>query len=155
MEIKFISVGSGEYQAELALRNALLRKPIGLDLYLEDLSREDGDYHIGAFREGALVGCLILTPVGNENIKMRQVAVKEADQGLGIGSRLVAYSEGFAGAKGYSRIVLAARKTAVGFYERLGYGVIGDAFIEVGIPHFVMMKDLPVPHRGTPCPPHA
>jgi predicted GNAT family N-acyltransferase len=35
-----------------------------------------------------------------------------------------------------------ARKTALGFYEKLGYRVAGDEFIEVTIPHYVMEKDL-------------
>ena len=140
--LSLIRIGSDEYRAELVLRNELLRKPIGLDLYSEDLSREDMDCHIGAFLDGALVGCLILTPLGGGKIKMRQVAVKEEYQGLGIGKKLVAYSQGFARERGYRQIVLAARKTAVGFYEKLGYRVVGEEFLEVGISHFKMTKDI-------------
>ena len=33
-------------------------------------------------------------------------------------------------------------KTATGFYEKLGYAVIGDEFIEVTLPHVVMEKNL-------------
>jgi len=139
-----IRVGSEEYKAELDLRNEILRKPIGLDLYSEDMSREDMDWHIGAFMDGALVGCLILTPLDSEKIKMRQVAVKEDHQGLGIGTKLVAYSEVFARERGYRRIVLAARKTALEFYAKLGHEVVGEAFLEVGILHFKMTKDISV-----------
>jgi len=142
MVIALIDIKSDEYQAELALRNEILRKPIGLDLYSEDLSKENLDFHIGAFMDGEIVGCLILTALGNGEIKMRQVAVREGCQGLGIGRKLVAYCEAFAGVKGYGRIVLAARKTAVGFYEKLGYRVVGDEFLEVGIAHFGMTKDI-------------
>ena len=35
-----------------------------------------------------------------------------------------------------------ARETAVGFYEKLGYKVVGDKFTEVTIPHYVMEKKL-------------
>jgi len=35
-----------------------------------------------------------------------------------------------------------ARKTAIGFYEKSGYSVIGDEFTEVGIPHFEMVKKI-------------
>jgi len=142
MDIAIINVGSEEYSAELALRNELLRKPIGLDLYSEDLSKEGMDFHISAFSGGELVGCLILTPLGDEAFKMRQVAVKEKYQRRGIGTKLVEYSESYARENGYGRIVLAARKTAAGFYERLGYGVVGEEFIEVGMPHFKMAKDI-------------
>ena len=40
------------------------------------------------------------------------------------------------------KIVLNARKTAVGFYEKLGYERKGDMFTEVGIAHFKMHKYL-------------
>ena len=140
--LQFISVCSEAYQAELALRNELLRKPIGLDLYCEDLSQEDRDWHIGAFVGGKLIGCLVLTPLNDREIKMRQVAVKEDYQGLGIGRRLVEYAELFAREKGYSAIVLNARKSAIGFYEKLGYKVVGGELIEVGIPHFRMAKKI-------------
>jgi len=39
-------------------------------------------------------------------------------------------------------MVMHARKTALGFYEKLGYNVVGDEFTEVTIPHFVMEKNL-------------
>jgi len=81
MNIKLIAFGSEEYQAELALRNEILRKPIGLDIYSEDLSKEDSDFHIGAFMDGELVGCLLLTPLGNGEIRMRQVAVRGIREG--------------------------------------------------------------------------
>ena len=141
-EIKSIDFASEAYQAELALRNEILRKPIGLDLYSEDLSQEHKDCHIGAFIDGELVGCLILTPLGNGEVKMRQVAAREAYQGLGIGRRLVEFSELVAKENKYSAIVLTARKTAVGFYEKLGYRVVGGELMEVGIPHFRMVEEI-------------
>ena len=38
--------------------------------------------------------------------------------------------------------LMHARANAVGFYEKMGYKVIGDEFIEVTIPHYVMEKRL-------------
>jgi predicted GNAT family N-acyltransferase len=35
-----------------------------------------------------------------------------------------------------------ARKTVMGFYEKLGYKVVGDEFTEVTIGHYTMEKDL-------------
>jgi predicted GNAT family N-acyltransferase len=35
-----------------------------------------------------------------------------------------------------------ARVNAVGFYEKVGYRVHGDQFVEVTIPHYVMEKQL-------------
>jgi predicted GNAT family N-acyltransferase len=35
-----------------------------------------------------------------------------------------------------------ARSNAVGFYEKVGYRTIGEQFMEVTIPHFIMEKKL-------------
>jgi predicted GNAT family N-acyltransferase len=35
-----------------------------------------------------------------------------------------------------------ARKNALGFYDKLGYKVVGDEFLEVTLPHFTMEKEL-------------
>jgi predicted GNAT family N-acyltransferase len=138
-----MNISSIEYESELELRNEILRKPIGLDLYAEDLSKEGNDFHIGAFKNDELVGCLVLTPLGNKEVKMRQVAVKEIFQCLGIGKKMVEFSEAISQENNYNKIILNARKTAVPFYERLNYKIIGDEFIEVCIPHNKMFKILP------------
>ena len=88
------------------------------------------------------MGCLVLTPVNAEEIKMRQVAVDDRIQRKGIGTELVLFSERLARDRGYKRMVLNARDTAVPFYLRLNYAVDGDPFEEVGIPHFRMVKAL-------------
>jgi predicted GNAT family N-acyltransferase len=35
-----------------------------------------------------------------------------------------------------------ARKSAVGFYEKLGYHIASEEFMEVNIPHYMMEKML-------------
>lgn len=135
-----IEFGSKEYQEELKLRERILRRPIGLDLFDEDLTKEMSDIHIGAFIEDKLIGVLILTKTDKESIRMRQVAVDESCRGLGVGKMMVEFCELEAKAEGYKRIHLHARKTAVEFYLKLGYKVLGDEFTEVGIPHLEMDK---------------
>lgn len=140
--IRQIEYGSSDYEKELELRDEILRKPIGMSIYNDNLKGEAGDYHIGAFYQSDLVGVLVLTRLNETEIKMRQVAVKEAYRGQKAGSRLVAYSETFAGSLGYRKIVLNSRKTAVPFYERQGYEKAGNEFIEVTLPHYKMYKVL-------------
>lgn len=137
-----IAWGSKEYREELELRNKLLRVPLGMSLFTEDLSGEEKDIHIGAFIQHQLVGVMVLTRLDGACVKMRQVAVREKYQGQGIGGRLVAYAEELAKSKGYREIQLHARKTAAGFYTRWGYTITGEEFTEVGIPHLAMKKDL-------------
>jgi predicted GNAT family N-acyltransferase len=77
---------------------------------------------------------------GSGYAKMRQVAVSPDRQGSGLGRELVLESEAWARRNGFAEIRLHARLNAVPFYERLGYHVEGDEFLEVGIPHFLMRK---------------
>lgn len=124
-QIRRIAYASPEYQDALALRERILRRPIGLNLYAEDLSGEAGDIHLGAFDSGALVGVLVLTHIDAQHVRMRQVAVDERRQRCGIGLKLVAAAERVAREEGYTLMTLHARETAVGFYEKLGYTAEG------------------------------
>jgi predicted GNAT family N-acyltransferase len=142
IKIRLIAHGSEEYNSELELRNKILRIPLGLDVHEDDLSNEHLHHHIGAFEDGKLIGVLVLTPLNDTEVKMRQVAVEEELQGKGIGKKLVEYSEQFSRDNGFRTIVMNARDTAVPFYEKLGYIKEGDMFTEVTIPHFKLYKNL-------------
>lgn len=140
IELKEIKFGSAEYKLEIDLRTKVLREPLGLQFSEQDLAEEQNDIRIGAFQNERLVGCLLLRPVGNSILKMRQVAVDAEFQGLGIGKKLVEASEIKAKDMGIDEIQLHARDTAVPFYLKLGYNIFDEAFHEVGIPHRKMKK---------------
>jgi predicted GNAT family N-acyltransferase len=141
LDARIIDCPGPAYDQELQLRNEILRKPLGMDLFNDDLSKEVNDIHIGLFRNEELVGTLILTP-GNGYVKMRQVAVAETARGLNAGTQMVQFSEQVAREKGFPRIELNARKEAVRFYLKNGYTTVGDEFMEIGIPHYKMIKEL-------------
>lgn len=139
MDIEIVRHGSELYWAAIALRTKVLREPLGLSYSKQDIEEEQDQIHIVGRLGDAVVGCLSLLPAGS-NIKMRQVAVEPKLQGSGLGKELVLFSENLARAKGCAKIVLHARDTAVAFYQRLGYEVVGEGFIEVTIPHHAMEK---------------
>ena len=137
-----IEHGSREYEETVALRDEVLRKPLGLSYDPAELAGEKDSFHF-ALREGTeLVACLVLKPLDERYIKMCQLAVRESYQGKGVGRELVNYAESFAKGRGNEEIVLHARETARVFYEKLGYEAEGDSFTEVGLPHLAMRKKL-------------
>ena len=138
-EIKF---GTDEYHKSVDLRNKILRKPLGLEFSAEFLALEKNQYHLGIFDEDKIVGTLLLQILDEKTIKMRQVAVDQDSQSKGIGSKLVLFSERFIKEKGFEKITLNARDTAVTFYKKLNYKIVSDEFIEVGIKHFKMEKKI-------------
>ena len=138
-----VEYASPAYDEIVALRDTLLRKPLGLQFKVNEMDKEYLQIHFAAYTyDWELRGCLVLKPLGEEVIKMRQVAVAEAHQGQGIGQALVVASEEWARARGYREMELNARDVAVVFYEKLGYVKQGEPFEEVSIKHFKMVKEL-------------
>lgn len=142
MPIKQIDYGTKEYEQMIKLRNDILRKPLHLSFEKNELDREKNDILIGAFEEDKMLGCCLLRRIDNDCVRLRQMAVQNNLQGKGIGASLMNYAENIAHDKGYKKIIMHARKTALGFYEKFGYSVVGNEFSEVTIPHFVMEKRL-------------
>jgi len=143
MTFREILIGTAEYQAALRLREAVLRRPLGLPFSEEDLADESRCLHLGGFDEGRLVAILLLKPMPQQTMKMRQVAVHPDLQGRGIGAALVAFAEASATARGYKTMIAHARATAVEFYRGIGYSTSGEPFIETTIPHLLVSKELP------------
>lgn len=133
---------SPEYQAVLKLRYRVLREPLGLTYSQSDLDAEAGEIFFAEWQEDALSGCLQVRDLGTGTWKMRQVAVLPELQGRGIGKRMVQGCESWLRAHGALELELHARQGAVPFYESVGYKLIGEPFVEVGIPHRKMQKQL-------------
>lgn len=139
-----IPYGTPEFDAALALRDEILRKPLKLQFLIDDIAKEYDQWHLGAYdANDILIGVLTLQSTARpEVVKMRQVAISETSQSKGVGSFLVLISEAFARLEGFEKIELHARDTAVPFYIKLGYSTIGETFYEVNIPHLKMEKSL-------------
>ena len=142
MAIMQIDYGTPEYEQMLRLREEILRKPLGLGFTAEDLEPDKKDILIGAFDDGRMLGCCILRDEGNRTIRLRQMAVKNNQQGKGIGQQIMRFAETLARDIGYRVLSMHARDTAIGFYEKQGFRVVGEGFMEVTIPHHKMEKML-------------
>jgi GNAT superfamily N-acetyltransferase len=142
MPIMQIDYGTPKYQQMLTLREDILRKPLGLIYTADDLEPDKKDILIGAFDDGRILGCCILRAEAPDKIRLRQMAVRPNQQGKGVGQQIMRFAELIARDKGYKKLTMHARDTAIGFYEKQGYKVVGDGFLEVTIPHHIMEKFL-------------
>ncbi len=142
MPIKQIDYGTTEYKQMIDLRYEILRKPLHLSFGNEELAQEKEDILIGAFEEEKMLGCCMLTKIDKQSVRLRQMAVQNNLQGKGIGASMMNFAENVARDAGYKKLIMHARKSAVGFYEKFGYRISGNEFIEVSIPHMVMEKKL-------------
>jgi hypothetical protein len=119
----------------------VLRQPLGLWLGTGDVAADDRQLHFGLFDSGGgLTACVVAVPVSPVKAKIRQMAVAPAWQGKGLGRRLMEELERELKTRGFREFGLHARRSAEGFYQRLGYTAVGGEFIEVSIPHVKMVK---------------
>lgn len=142
MDVRRIEYGSDEYAEECAVRERILRRPLGLSLWDEDLTVEAAQWHFGLFDDERLIGCVVAIPVSDQRIKLRQMAIVEERQNAGCGRLLLTQVEIELRAAGFSEIYLHAREEAAPFYQKLGYSPVGPGFIEVTLPHLAMEKRL-------------
>ena len=140
MITKLVPYKSTEYFQALALRDLVLRAPLGLFFSTEDIQSEENYFHFVIEMEDKIIATAQFLCVDEKTYKMRQVAVLPEFQGTGYGSKLVAFIEEWAEEKSIDKIILHARESACPFYLKRNYHKVGAEFIEVGIPHYFMEK---------------
>ena len=142
MALKQIDHGTEEYLQMVNLRDSVLRRPLGLTFNHDELLKEKNDIFIVCTEDQNVLGCCILTTVTNKKIRLRQMAVPDKLHGKGIGASIMQFAENIARDRGYKIITMHSRDSAIGFYEKFGYHVLGEGFLEVNIPHHAMEKAL-------------
>lgn len=140
MALKQIDHGTDDYKLMVSLRDEMLRRPLGLVFEKAELEREKEDILLAAFEDDKMLGCCLLTEVDSQTVRLRQMAVRNNLQGKGVGHSIIRFAETLARDKGYRRVVMHARATAVGFYERCGYHVCSEEFTEITLLHKKMEK---------------
>ncbi len=142
MGLKQIDHGTKEYQQMVQLRKLILRQPLGLSFTKEELDKEKDNILIAAFDEDEMLGCCMLTKIDDNTLQLRQMAVNNNLQGKGIGASIMSFAENLSRDRGYKKLIMHARKTATGFYEKFGFKVKGAEFLELNLPHHVMEKKI-------------
>lgn len=107
--------------------------------------------HFGIFENNQLLGVISLFESRNElftnqnQFQIRGMAVLEEYQKKGLGEALVNYTENYLKKNNENSFLIwfNAREIAVGFYQKLGYTIVGNSFeiFDVGT-HYVMHKTL-------------
>ncbi|WP_100330613.1 GNAT family N-acetyltransferase [Bacillus xiapuensis] len=72
--------------------------------------------------------------------KAERICVLPDARGKGSGRLIMEAIEEYAKEHGVPAVKLGAQIHAIPFYERLGYTVISDEFLDAGIPHKMMKK---------------
>jgi predicted GNAT family N-acyltransferase len=145
MESDYVQFRIAEVDEILDLRWRLLR--VGLP---RDAAHFEGDdapttHHFAAVLGDRVVACVTYrrgTLDDKPTWQLRGMAVDDTIQKSGVGSKLIAFADSFVASQDYSDVVWCnARVPAIGFYQRLGWTVIGEQFdvLHAG-PHVKMVK---------------
>ncbi|MBS4177375.1 GNAT family N-acetyltransferase [Lederbergia citrea] len=76
------------------------------------------------------------------NGKVERICILPAFRGTGAGKRMMNAIEDYAHASEINVLKLNAQTSAIPFYEKLGYHIVSDEFMDAGIPHKTMKKEL-------------
>lgn len=93
---------------------------------------DDNEEPIGAARVRVLDG------IG----KLERICVLSAARKKGAGKLIVNKLEEVATSQRVSKLKLNAQTHAIPFYERCGYEAVSDVFLDAGIPHVTMIKEV-------------
>ena len=108
-----------------------------------DEFEEAADHVTARDQGGRLLGIGRLHLNNEREAQIRYMAIEEGCRGQGVGRAIIEKLEVLANDRGVKRIVLNARDNVVGFYQRLGYSVIGPGPTMFGkVKHAKMEKRL-------------
>ena len=132
---------AAEVEAALDLRYRVFCDEQGVTLAADQDGLDPEALHIVAFDDGRLVGTCRLVFDGGI-ARLGRMAVEPDMRGRGVGALVLAAAEDESRSAGADRIRLHAQTAARSLYERGGFEVQGDEFMEEGIPHVTMEKRL-------------
>ncbi len=135
--------GAREIELALGLREAVFCGEQGVSLAAERDGRDGEALHLGVFSAGALVGACRLLPVDG-GLAVQRVAVRADRRRAGIGRALMGGAAEEARRLGVATLRLHAQLETEGFYRRLDFVPAGQPFLEAGILHVAMSRQLPL-----------
>ena len=124
--------------AAFALRHEVFVIGQGVQPELELDELDAVSDHAVALLGGVVVGTGRLLPTAT----IGRMAVAEAVRGQRVGAAVLECLEQRAKERGFGVVELHAQVHAAGFYDKAGYTRYGEVYLEAGIEHLSMRKEL-------------
>ncbi len=139
---KTVRFGSPEYREALRTREDVMRRPLGLCLSEEDLKGEERRIHIAGYAGAEQVCGCALNIIHGKLALIAFFYVRPEFQKQGCGRGMMHFLEEYAAASGVRRLYAEAREAARGFYEKCGFRKSGHVYVDTGLRHQDMKKDI-------------
>jgi len=136
---KLIQADYIRYQQQiLSIRAQVFIIEQGVPFELEVDELDPLSHHLLLFKEAEPVATGRLTPNGH----IGRLAVLKPYRQKGYGSQIIKRMEQLAAENVFSQVELGAQIHAINFYEKLGYQICSEVFMDAGIEHRMMKKIL-------------
>jgi predicted GNAT family N-acyltransferase len=132
------------------IRECVFVREQGIEERIERDGLDDLAWHLVARDDGETVGTARVLgldeaggPIPLETARVAKIgrmAVVAEKRRLGIGSRLLEAALALCRRHGIERVELSAQEYVAPFYERAGFRIEGEGYLEAGIPHRHMSR---------------
>lgn len=133
---------SAIYKDALKIRYSVFVNEQGVSKEEEIDSLENKTEHVVLYVDGKPVATARIYNLGKKIFKVQRVAVLKDARGIGYGAVIMTEAEKRIHELGGHKVTLGAQNSAITFYEKLAYNVEGEEFMDAGIPHHTMSKNL-------------
>jgi predicted GNAT family N-acyltransferase len=141
----YLVAGGPRLEEAFSLRDVVFVGEQGVAPELEHDGRDGAAEHAVVVANGRVVATarMLIEGVGDDAVAIvGRVAVTSAERGAGHGVAVMDVLERRAGELGFPAVELHAQVAVKGFYDRLGYVPLGERYLEAGIEHITMRKEL-------------
>lgn len=134
------------YRDEIAaikyIRTIVFQEEQGVSADLEFDGLDEGSTHFLAYLDGKAVGTARIREIDANTIKIERLAVLPEARKQGIGKKLMESALDAIFTRHKSLAVVHAQAYIANLYQQLGFEIVGASFVEAGIAHVKMVKQL-------------
>ena len=141
MEVKYEHGDESQvYQDALAIRKKVFIEEQGVPEDLEFDQLDSQTTHYVGYVDGEPVTTARIHERAAHEYHLQRVATLKEHRGKGYGRELIIFIERSLRHIPDAKVWLSAQDTALPFYEKMGYSVLGEGYIEADMPHHSMEK---------------
>lgn len=131
-----------EYEDAIKIRRKVFVEEQDVPLHLE-LDEYDAEAaHFVAYDENTPFGAGRIREIEPGIGKVERVCILPSYRGRKLGNLIMQCMEDYSNSEGYTKLKLNAQSKAILFYEKRNYTITSPEFLEAGIPHRAMEKQI-------------
>lgn len=135
-------LNSKTYEDALKLRKRVFIHEQHVPPHLEVDELESKTIHVVGYKDQFPIATARIYEKYPHVYKVQRVAVLKDNRKMGAGKQLMEEIYRYAKEADAKKLILDAQDHAISFYKKIGYIVEGEGFLDAGIPHHSMYKNI-------------